>query len=271
MRNLLKSDLSRIVRDRLFLVVCIIGAAFAVFNPIMYKLIFVVLDADEMLTAMMGVDAKTMFFSSFSPSNNFGLIMPVLVGIILCKDFSYGTVRNKLICGKSRFSIFASMFTSATVITCGTMLAHGLLTLAFSLIFFKYQSESITGADVGYFFLSLLFEMLVYLFVSAIVSYLCASKKNVGGVIVLYIVVTFVFAIIGSITQIAALLVDPEKTGLIKFWQFLNNANMFTSTAIGYGTKYSALEVLAIVLPTVLGTALFALFGFLSFRKKDLK
>lgn len=269
MLNLLKADLVRIFKDKLFLVVCIIGGALAIFSPILYEIIFLSLDAMDF--ADMLIDSKSLFFSAFSPSNNFGLIVPVLMAIILCKDFSYGTVRNKIICGKSRFSIFMSMFISGTVVTCAVMLAHALLTLLVSMLFFDYQQEAITGADIGYLFLSILFELLVYVLISALISYLCASRKNVGVVIVLYIVINFVFSIIGTIVQFALMATDPAKEGLVKLWEFLDNANIFTSTIIGYGTKYEPLELLAILLPTIIGGALLVLLGIFSFKKKDLK
>ena len=116
MIDLLKTDLKRAVKDKLFIVICIIAGAFAIITPLLYKVIFVVLKFDEEAMQeleMLGMgimNAKSIFFSSFSLGNNFGLILPIFVAIILCKDFSNGTIRNKIICGKSRTSIYFSLF-----------------------------------------------------------------------------------------------------------------------------------------------------------------
>ena len=148
MIDLLKTDLKRAVKDKMFIVLCIIGGAFAVITPILYKVIFVLLGIDEEamqefeVLGMGFASAKSVFFSAFSLSNNFGLILPVLVAIILCKDFSHGTIRNKIICGKSRTSIYFSLLITCVILICSFILAHALLTLFISLIFFDYQSTA---------------------------------------------------------------------------------------------------------------------------------
>ena len=45
MIDLLKTDFKRVLKDKLFIVVCIIGGVFAVITPILYKLIFSLLNA----------------------------------------------------------------------------------------------------------------------------------------------------------------------------------------------------------------------------------
>ena len=86
MLNLLKTDLKRVFKDKLFLILCIIAAAFAIFNPLVYKLLFAMVGMVEELD--MAIDAKTLCFTSFSPGNNLGLIMPIFAALVLCKDFS---------------------------------------------------------------------------------------------------------------------------------------------------------------------------------------
>ena len=268
MLNLLKIDIKRQFRDKLFLVCAIIGGALAIFSPLLYKLVFSGLDMDELLDSL--VSAKAQFFTAFSPANNFGLIAPILVTIVLCKDFSYGTIRNKIISGKSRASIFLSMFISSTVVMSVLMVAHALITLLVSLIFFDYQAEPFKASDVGYFFVSLLFELLVYVFISALISFFAVAMKNAGVSVVMYVAVNFLFSIIGSITMIAGMAVDPTSTAY-KVLEFLNNANLFTSTMIGTGTSYNLTQVLSVLTPTLLGSTLLVFLGIWIFGKKDLK
>ena len=110
MTGLLKSDFRRILKDKLLIVVGILAVVFAITLPLLYAVIFST--ADVLATEMLGnmFTAKTLFFSSFSMGNNLGLVVPVLLAIILCKDFSFGTVRNKIIAGKSRKAIYMSLF-----------------------------------------------------------------------------------------------------------------------------------------------------------------
>ena len=72
MRELIKSDIKRMLKDKLILIACIIGGAFAIITPLLYKAIFGLLEVEEMLGML--VDAKSQYFASFSPANNFGRI-----------------------------------------------------------------------------------------------------------------------------------------------------------------------------------------------------
>ena len=100
MSRLLKSDFKRFFKDKLFLVVCILAVVFSVITPLLYLVIFGAMGEIDPLTEEMlssYVNAKGQFFAAFSFNNNLGLIAPLLIGIILFKDFSYGTIRNKII------------------------------------------------------------------------------------------------------------------------------------------------------------------------------
>lgn len=275
MKSLIKSDFRRVLKDKLFFVSLIIGVVLALITPIIYSVIFK-FAGEEAETLLPGlITAKAQFFQSFSLNNNLGLIGPVLLSIIICKDFSFGTVRNKIIAGKTRNEIFFSMFTVTAVSLIVIMLVHAFTSLGCSLIFFDYQATPFVLADVWYFIESLLFEIIILLFIAALMSWLCASMKNVGLVIVLYVAITFVLIIIGSITQVALSIfeIDPEANqALVKVLTFFNRINVCNSAYyIGIVESYSIKDVLYIVLPPVIGAAGFLGLGMLKFRRKDLK
>lgn len=277
MRNLLKTDIRRIRKDKLFLIVCILAGVFSVITPLLNKLIFSGLDAlGEGIAAEMGmmVSAKSMFFSAFSPGNNLGLIAPILIAIILCKDFSFGTIRNKIIHGERRRSIFLSMFLSGLLAMWIIMLLYALLTLAISLLLFDYQSTPFTGKDMLYSLESVLFALCSYVFVAALVSCLCVTMKNAGIAIVIYVLINMALSMIGSLLPLAA-----DALSMVEgkeFWAglvtFLSRVNIFhTATTIGAGTSYALKDVLYILLPSLVGAAAFLGLGLMVFKKKDIK
>ena len=275
MINLLKADLRRALKDKLFIVLIIIAGVFAIVTPILYKFIFALLEfsAEEMQDLeMLGlfVSAKSMFFNAFSLGNNFGLILPLFVTIILCKDFSHGTIRNKIICGKSRTSVYFSIFITCTVLVCAFILVHALLTLLISLIFFDYQQTKFTFSDFGYLMASLGLEIIIYVFISAVLTFFICSMKNTGLSVVMYFVLAFALIIVGSITQATFMFADPNKFSY-KILEFFSVANAFTTTAIGAGASYTLKEILYIVLPNLAFSALAIFLGLIIFRKKDLK
>lgn len=273
MLKLLKTDLRRVLKDKLFLISCIIGGVFALIGPLMYKAVFAFMGADAEMLEMMGAmpTAKSMLFQAFLPGGDLGLILPILITIVLCKDFSYGTVRNKIIAGNSRVKIFLSMLITSCIIVCGLMLAQALLTFGVSLIFFDYSSTAFSLGEFGYLLLSILLEMLVYITICSIVCFLCVFMKNAGASVVMYVGVNFLLTIIGSIFMVSFAFADPENKLTYNILKILNNTNIFTSTIIGNGTKYTLEQLCYVVIPCVLFSSLFILFGLLVFKKKDLK
>ena len=277
MNGLIKSDYRKFFKDKLFLVVCILAIIFAVTTPLLYAgLLSLAGDIDPMTEEMLSsyMSAKGQFFGGFSFGNNLGLIAPLLIGIILYKDFSFGTIRNKIISGYSRTSIFLSLFTVCATMLFGIVLAHALLTIVISLPFFPYQSTPFEMADFWYLMESLLFELLVYIFTAAFVSWLCVTRRNVGMVIVLYIAVVFGFSMIAGILQgvILVLSLEPDTEKTVRILDFFQRVNIFNSSAtIGIGTTYDMEDVLYYVLPPLFGTGCLLGHGMWKFGRKDLK
>lgn len=279
MTGLLKADYKRFFQDKLFLVVCILAVVFAVLTPFLYAVILGVsgeMDpvAEEMLVLSGYINAKGQFFSSFSFGNNLGLIAPLLIGIILFKDFSFGTVRNKIISGHSRTAIFFSIFVVCVTTLFGIVLAHALLTLGISLPFFGYQSTPFVAADMWYLLESLLFEFLVYVFAAAFVSWLCVAMNNVGMVIVMYIAVVFGFTMVAGILQAVSIVLaaQPDMQRTMDIIDVIQRINVFNSSAtIGLGMSYELKDVLYYVIPPLVGTAALLGHGVWKFGRKDLK
>ena len=274
MKGLIRSDFQRLFKDKLFLVICILAVVFAVITPLLYTVLLGAMDstAEELLAGY--VTAKGQFFSSFSLGNNLGLIAPLLIGIVLFKDFSTGTVRNKIISGHSRLSIFMSIFTVCAVALFGLILLHALLTLAISLPFFEYQATPFEMADFWYLLESLLFELLVYLFVAAFVSWLCVSMRNVGTLIVMYVAVVFGCTMVAGILQIATLALSmvEGREALVDVLKVIERFNVFNySSTIGMDTSYTAQDVWYYVATPVLFMGALLGHGIWRFSKKDLK
>ena len=274
MRELIQADLKRVIKDKLLLVLAILAVVFALITPLTFALVFSVIDVSEepMLSEL--VSAKGMFFQSFSMTNNMGFIAPVLLAIVLYKDFSYGTVRNKIISGKSRSQIFLSTFIVCSLVLVCLIMLSAFITLGVSLIFFDYQEGAFAAADLGYFFASLGFELLVLLFMSALLSLLCTCSKNLGIAIVLYLAFTFALTLVGSFTQVIGAVAQTfvESELLTKVINVIDRLNVGMSTSyIGTGDSYSLSDVLYLTLPALSGIAAFLGLGLVSFNKKDLK
>ena len=274
MKNLLKTDFKRILKDKLLIVMGILAVVFAVITPLLYAVLFsnIGIEDDPMISAY--ISGKAQFFGTFSLGNNLGLIAPVLLAIALCKDFSFGTIRNKIIAGKSRSAIFMSLFATCATVFVSIMLLQAFVTLGISLIFFDYQPTAFTISDFWYFIESLGLELLVLLWVAALLSYLCANMKNVGLVIVLYIAISFILVIAGSIVQVVLAILETVNgyETLTKLLYFIDRINIGNATKyIGTGTEYNLEDVLYLTIPALVGIFGFIGLGLCRFNKKDLK
>lgn len=279
MLSLIKADLRRIFKDRLLLIMGILAVSFAIATPLLYAIILAGTNAVQidMLTDMLSgyFSGKTQFFGSFPIGNNMGLIAPVFIIIVMCKDFSYGTVRNKIISGKSRTAIFMSLFISCSIVFIAVMMLHAFVTLGFSLIFFDYQSTPFTVSDFWYFMESLGFEILMLLCVSAIMSWLCATKKNTGLAIVLYVAFAFGLTLAGSVTQMVLGVMNAfegNDSDFLFALRFVDRINIGNSSAyIGNGSEYTLEDVLYLTISPIIGILGFTGLGLHNFNKKDLK
>ena len=276
MAKLLKVDLKRIFKDKLLLVVAIIGVVLALTTPLIYKFIYLFLGVDD--TGLLGslLSIKTMFYSSFSLSNNIGFIIPVFLLIIMSKDFSYGTIRNKIISGSSRTNVFLSMFISCSIVIVLAMLAYAALNGLLTVALFSNEMASITKEGVLYFVLSISFEILIYIFIAALLSFINVFAKNAGLKIILYVASAFGLIMIYSIVQVSmsVLIINgTENQLLIDLLEALLKLNVFYSNAgiIGAVDKYIAEDIIYILVSTILGTGLFVFLGIVSMNKKDIK
>lgn len=273
MLNLLKADFKRMVKDKLFLVICIVAFALAVFSSLLYFGLDALLTnfGEEGATSMF--DARSLALTGFPPLGDFGLILGILMAILINKDYSYGTIRNKLITGKTRFEVYTSTFISGVILIISLMTVYSLLSFGLSALFLDYSIVGIKFVkDLPYMLLSYLFAIMIAFVFSSMLILLC-NIKSAGLGIVLYYVLGFIGTIIASVISVCIPMINPEFEFIKNILEFLNYCNPYylLSGVIGYGTEYEIKEIVAIFLNAfIYGFGFYGL-GFLLFRKKDIK
>ena len=275
MTRLLKADFKRFFKDKLFFVSCIIALVFSLTTPLLYKLIFSSLLQFEMEELGIILNLNTLFFQSFSLSNNAGMIVPILIVIIIFKDFSFGTIRNKIIAGHNRTNIFLSLFIVSSAIIYIIMFSSAIVTGLLSMALFPDLVSEITSKEIGYFIASIGFELLIMIFVAALVSFLCVFMKNAGLAIIIYAALMLAGTAINGITTIAISFLQFEtgKEELVKLIENISYLNIFAnnSSVVGLTSSYNSTQVLLILLSSLLGISMFVGLGILVFNKKDIK
>ena len=137
MTNLLRVNLYRMRKD-ILLYVCL---------AVSIVMVFASAATFQMLGLLTGVDAealgmfasgKTMLLNALSPMNNMGMLIPILLILMLARDYSNGTIRNKIICGYSRTTVFMASWVSALIFGAAMLLINMLGNLGIGCLLFGY-------------------------------------------------------------------------------------------------------------------------------------
>lgn len=272
MRNLLSSDLKRMFKDKLFLIACIIGAGLALLTTLLY------FGLNSLLSAV-GEESFVIFYAkdilgaSFAPLSNFGLALPIFICIIINKDFSYGTVRNKIICGHSRISIYISLLISTIILMSICIFGYVLVGFGLSSLLLEYSAITTFVNDIGYICLTILFGLIGYILLACIIVFFSTVMKNIGLAIVTYFGFSFLLTILATVLSIGSSFMPANNEVLITIMEVLSNINIFYlfSNVIGYVESYSIANILYIILDVIILGSLVTFLGIILFKKKDLK
>ena len=251
MGTLLKADLKRMFTDKLFMIACIIGAGLSLMTPILYAALSSLIGPEEMELVGDIFNSKSILTSSFAPLNNFGLILPIFLGIIINKDFSNGTIRNKIICGKPRYQIYLSIFISSIIVMIVAILGYAIIGIGLGAFVVDYSSTVTLLEDIGFILLTLLFGALCYAVLGGLIAFLFTNTKNIGLGMVFYFASAFVLTLLATIFVFAIdyLTVTNGDASLIRLFEFLCNINIFyvIDHLIATATSYSIENIIWII------------------------
>lgn len=205
MKRLLKADFYRIIKSKLTIAALIIIVSFVLINNFSFLFLKTLLEEEVGSDPSMNsiFSARAFFVQSFSSTNNVGLIIPIFTTIIICSDFSSGTLRNKIITGHKRRDILISSFITGATYNVVLVLVYALCNLLLGSLLFGYGS-SFDGAQFVLILKELFVGCLQYIFISSLLIFLAFTFKKVSLTIILQFVVQLVldgFLIIASVIQ----------------------------------------------------------------------
>ena len=201
MGRLLKSFFFKLSRDLTFRIVLIIGAGLALFMTGLYLLIDLGIEglAGDSIKFLTG---PNMLLTSFNPTSNFGLAIPICLITFICLEFSQGAIRNKIIAGHSKFQIYTSLVLSGLVLAFALLIVYcGLCTLI-GTIFGGFDLKdpillitmSIAGAyaEPSYIVQMVLTAVVVYICIVSYTVFFAALFRSVGPCIPVVIIVLII-------------------------------------------------------------------------------
>lgn len=268
MLNLLKADLYRVVRDKLFILTCFLCVGIAVFYTALFGLISR-LSGDALSVGGEIMSQGQLTALAMSPSSGFGLVLGIFIVILVGKDGV--TLRNKVIVGKTRAEIYFSNIILCEILYIGFMACHVIITylLASMLIPGTFQ-----GVQVYNIFVDVLIRMLGFVGIGAFIGFLATAMPNMA--------LGIIFSILGvSIAVYGGMIFQSLLLMLVSEAEMTENV-AYLVTSIPYMVTPYALSVgdyplsnswfwIFFVTSVILNGGAFIGIGYVMFKHKNLR
>lgn len=273
MIGLLKADFYRLFKSKLFYILLGIALFFALMVVPLSLVVNKTASAAQQFAGNPTYDTlegKAMIATIFGLTSNMGLIFPIFAVLLVFKDVSDGTIRNKVISGNSRTKIYFSHFIVMVILSLSLNImsagiTSGLTFLAVKMkwvTYFNLSSEIIDfqGGSIFFFYI---IGILTFLLISSLVV---AFSLNTGFIALPIIFVLVTGMGMGLLSQLFASLAGSIGNFKYIFYAMPSYPiSAFVSQKIDLPMFLSGLGVLlvCITLTTVLGC--------IAFNKRDMK
>ncbi len=273
MKRLLKADFYHLRKSRLTLIALILAVAFPLLTVLLFSGIRAIGELDGNEAGDLLLNANYVIGSVFSFTNNLGLVIPVFAGIIVCLDYSNGTLRNKVIAGNRRSSVYLSHLIVSMLFCVGVIVLYAILTVALALIFFPFHWDPSLnlGTEVLYF---VLYGIMSFAFIATVSTMLALIFRSIAPTIIVTILFSMVLLIFNSVIM----LIDYEPIRYIvylipTFGANFFNLNDFNILGILSQTTDASRGVIFAegMLSYLFFGTIHTLIGLLVFRKRDLR
>jgi len=261
MVKLLKTEFFKVRKVKSVKIALLIAVVFAFINIFLMKIaekFMGNLDIPEGFNFSFDATGRSVFLNSFSLFNNFGIIIPIIICIYVGQEFSYGTIRNKLIAGAKRYEIYLANAIIASIFGLVLFLVYAGIGLLLSFPILGYGKTFNTSE---FFFVLKVFGLgcLLFLFSISLSVFLTFILKNQAFALLANIIIMMVGS---AVMTLAGLNGNLDKVfTFIPFYQALK----LTTGIIDSGL------VLKIVITNILLIGALNLGGILVFKKADLK
>lgn len=267
MINLIKASLFKLFKDRTFHITAIVGGVLAIL------LIGIRYLSKE-------CNGQSFFLNSLTPGSSFGLTIPINLIVFTVGEFTYGTVRNKIIAGISKAKVYIGLFITGLVFTFILAAAFSILTIGISSLIGGFNLESIGGSRFALSYVA--YVVCSYIFVTALSIFFATIFRQIGGsntiVIILLVFLSLLPLIIFSTMSSSGLSVEHWTMWINPIYMpglYGNNVvSIITNIAgdsVGNLFYQSEKMIAAGIITPAYWTLLFFIGGLLIFKNSDVK
>ncbi|HPY78843.1 MAG TPA: hypothetical protein PLM11_01880 [Bacilli bacterium] len=193
MKKLLIADLRRIFKGKGIYVLMILGFIFPAISALIVQLSGLANDVAELGDLAAEVfNPVALYAGSFNPTQNIGLILLIVVAVLISGEFTNNTIRNKIVAGHSKTSLFLSSLVTVLTYVFVVVLVNSSFTYLFNSISFGLQPFS------DYFKRGLVAYSSIFV-IYTIMTLLTYQFKNLAGPLGLVLGLYFVLMMISTI------------------------------------------------------------------------
>lgn len=193
MKKLLIADLRRIFKGKGIYVLMTLGFIFPAISALIVQLSGLANDVAELGDLAAEVfNPVALYAGSFNPTQNIGLILLIVVGVLISGEFTNNTIRNKIVAGHSKTSLFLSSLVTVLTYVFVVVLVNSSFTYLFNSISFGLQPFS------DYFKRGLVAYSSIFV-IYTIMTLLTYQFKNLAGPLGLVLGIYFVLMMISTI------------------------------------------------------------------------
>lgn len=263
MDKLLKADLYRIVKSKLFLIICIITGALPILTVLLYKGVELLSSAVSDFADIGGLvlSGRQLIGESFILSSNMGLILPIFITIFVAMDISNGTLRNKIIAGRSRTAIYFSHLISACAVSGVLILVNVAIFFCLTCLVFGYGTP-INQAELVRIVYFLVTGLFTFFFSASVSTAITLSIKSSAPAVIISVLIGMGLSIVASLVHTA----DPTLTN--KWFCLIPT---YTNTAFLAAGRFPAEAFWLGLLSLIVSCGLMTVLGLFIFKKNDVK
>ena len=275
MLRILYASLYKLFRDVTFKVTLIIGISLAILTNLLY---FAIAKIGDIELGSVLFSGETALINSLSPTSNFGLTVPINLVVFTIGEFTYGTIRNKIIAGHKKSSIYLSLLAIGFVFTTVLMVAYCFLSWAFGSMLGGMHAEGVSGETIGF---VILYGFFAYVFIMTLSVFIASLIRSIGGSLPVIIIFLLFLGLVPTIINISAIfgssngnLIDYLPARIAMWIDPLFMIGLYSSNVMSMlitdTDNVTEMIVAGIVVP-VYWSVIFGVLGLKLFQYRDIK
>lgn len=182
MTKLIRASLFKLFRDKTFFVTMIIG--------VILGILMILINYGIGEETGLKISGDKFFLSSTTIGNGFGLTVPINLIVFTIGEFTYGTIRNKVIAGLSKTKIYIALLVTGFVFTLILMGLYIALTVGIGSAIGGFNPNNVGGGEFIAFYI--LYILMDYIFVVSFSVFVATIFRVIGGTVTIAVVL-FVF------------------------------------------------------------------------------